>query len=160
LGWVQFVHTRTNSLRVHIDRSFRSRRWRLLALFAIGLTFAACNKSPVKLNPVTGKVLFKDQPAEGAQIVFQPAGETEPAPPKAFGTVGSDGSYSLYTDPYGEGAMAGDYHVMITWFAQNPRSPDQTINKLPPKYSDQTAPLLKATVKEGKNDIPPCQLKP
>jgi hypothetical protein len=134
----------------------------VLLLGAVG----GCNSSPVKLCPVTGKVLFKDQPADGAQVVFHPVIEADASadsaasPPTPFGTVKADGTYKLYTDPYGQGAPPGEYSVFITWFAQSPRNAEQTINKLPPKYSDHEKPLLKATVTEGKNELPPFQLKP
>jgi hypothetical protein len=135
---------------------------RVLLLVAACAAIAGCEKSPFKLYPVSGKVLFKGQPAEGAQVVFQPAAgtsETAPKPPLAFGTVQADGSFKLYTDPYGSGAPAGDYVVLITWYGENPRNPEQKINRLPPKYADPTAPLLKVTVKQGQNDLEPFQLK-
>ena len=136
----------------------------LLVAVASGIV-AGCNKSPVKLFPVTGKVLFKGQPAEGTQVVFHPASETENSadaavkPKTPFGTVQADGSFKLYTDPYGDGAPPGDYVVMITWYAASPQNPEQVMNKLPPKYSDPNNPALKVTVKEGKNELEPFQLK-
>jgi len=136
-----------------------------LLLALAGGTIPGCNKSPVKLFPVTGKVLFKDQPAEGAQVVFHPAAETDssadPAtkPKTPFGTVQADGTFKLYTDPYGDGAPAGDYVVMITWYGASPRNSEQAVNKLPAKYSDPSNPLLKVTVKEGKNELEPFQIK-
>jgi hypothetical protein len=148
---------------VHFQDFARGWIARPLLIVAASLIASGCSESPVKLYPVTGKVLFKGQPAEGAQVVFQAANEPSdegPKPPKAFGTVGADGSYALYTDPYGEGAPPGEYAVLVTWFAASPRKPDETINKLPAKYSDHEAPLLKATVKEGKNELEPFQLKP
>jgi hypothetical protein len=118
-----------------------------------------CKRSAVKLNPVNGQVFFKDQPAEGAQVVFQPAGETTAQQPMAYGTVGADGAFALRTGSDGEGAAAGEYNVMITWYGKDPGDPEKSVAKLPAKYADQSNPLIKATVKEGTNTLEPYRLK-
>ena len=41
----------------------------------------------------------------------------------------------------------------------NPRNPDAAVNKLPAKYADQSAPVLKAAINEQKNDLEPFRLK-
>ena len=140
------------------DPSFRLRTWSLL-LVAIGLTLGGCNKSPVKLNPVRGQVFFKDQPLEGAQIVFQPASGANKEQPMAYGTVSADGSFSLDTHPYGPGAVVGEYVVFITSYGVDPKDAEKKVSKLPAKYADQANPLLKSTVKEGKNELDPFRLK-
>ena len=132
----------------------------LLLVAAAAVGFAGCTKSPIKLYPVKGKVLFQEQPAEGAQIVFQPTQGATPQSPLAYGTVESDGAFALHTDPYGNGAAAGDYVVMVTWYAAHPRDPEKKFNRLPAKYADPATPLVKATVKEGSNDLEPFRLKP
>ena len=74
--------------------------------------------------------------------------------------MGTDGSYAaLYRSVWrgrDDRRLRGDDHVVRA----DPRDAEKSINKLPSKYSDQSTPLLKATVKEGKNEIPPFQLKP
>ena len=120
---------------------------------------AGCGQAGPKLQPVSGKVLFKQQPAEGAQVVFQPvgtAGEAQPLTPS--GTTAADGSFTLATHPYGAGAMAGDYIVLVSWYPANAREENNPKNKLPVKYSDPSAALIKATVKEGSNELPPFEL--
>jgi hypothetical protein len=136
---------------------------RLLVVVAYCATLAGCAKSPVKLYPVTGKVLFKDQPAEGAKVVFLPAGEENAqyrgARPAA--TVAADGSFEMQTDPHGVGAPLGDYLVLITWFPQRDENPNSNPkNKLPNKYGNPSNPLLKASVKEGENKLDPFKLTP
>jgi hypothetical protein len=134
---------------------------RLLSILALVMLGGACNKSTVKLHPVKGKVLFKDQPADGAQIVFRPANEDPAAKlPTPYATVGADGGFTLRTEPHGEGALPGDYIVMISWYGPDPKNPEQSVNKLPTKYADPTTPLLKVTVKEGINELEPFKLKP
>jgi hypothetical protein len=135
----------------------------MVGLVVLSAVFVpACNRSTVKLYPVTGKVLYKDQPAEGAQIVFQPAGDenAQYQGPRPSAVVGPDGTFSLHTDPLGDGAPAGDYAVFITWFPENARELENPKNKLPPKYGDPTTPVLKATVKEGDNELEPFRLTP
>jgi len=132
------------------------------------LCCSACNKSSLKLYPVHGKVLYKGQPVEGAQVVFQPqseeaaaegdSSESTPAQPMAYGTVGADGSFVLRTEPHGEGAVPGDYKVLITWYGADPRDPEQHVSKLPAKYADPANPVLKATVKAENNELAPFKL--
>jgi len=134
----------------------------LLVAIASGLV-TGCNKPSAKLFPVTGKVLFKEQPAEGAKVVFLPAGEDNAqyrgARPAA--TVAADGSFTMRTEPYGDGAPAGDYLALITWFPPRDENPNSNPkNKLPSKYSDPRNPLFKASVKEGENKLDPFKLTP
>jgi hypothetical protein len=140
----------------------------VLVIFSLLSAVTACKKSSVKLYPVKGKVLFKGQPVEGAQVVFRPAAESAggdsqkgSAAPNSYGDVKSDGTFTLRTEPIGEGAPAGDYAVMISWYTRtNPDDPLSSKSKLPAKYADPTSPILKATVKEGNNELPPFDLKP
>jgi len=134
----------------------------VVLMCALAFAFASCSKSSVKLYPVHGQVLFKDQPAEGAQVVFRPAQESGEGqnPPMAYGTVEKDGKFTLRTEPHGEGAPAGDYAVLITWYDTDPNDALKHVSKLPAKYADQLNPLIKVTVKEGNNDLEPFRLKP
>src|SRR5687768_8641325 len=105
----------------------RSFRFDLALRLALGgmvvcLGVVGCGQAGPKLHPVQGKVLFKQQPAEGAQVVFQPvggAGEAQPLTPS--GTTAADGSFTLNTYPHGEGAVAGDYVVLVSWYPPNAR---------------------------------------
>ena len=143
------------------DRSSVVISLRLLSILALVMLGGACNKSAVKLYPVKGKVLFKDQPADGAQIVFRPVNEDPAAKlPAPYATVDADGSFSLHTEPHGEGAPPGDYIVMIMRYGADPKDPNKAANLLPLKYADPSKPILKATVKEGKNDLETFKLKP
>jgi hypothetical protein len=118
---------------------------------------ASCGGSAGKLYPVTGKVFYMGQPAEGASVVFQPA-NSGPDSVMPFGTVGSDGTFKLSTRDRGDGAPAGEYVVLVTWFPPNARELDNPQNKLPGRYASPTETTLKATVKEGPNELEPFQL--
>ena len=119
---------------------------------------SACGKGGPDLHPVSGQVFFRDQPAAGAQVVFQPVGEASAQPERPTGTVGADGSFKLQTYPHGEGAPVGEYGVIISWMPENARDLPNPQNKLPAKYADMNSPALKATVKEGNNELPAFRL--
>jgi hypothetical protein len=135
------------------SRCFRSSGLSLIGVLALLLT--SCGDGGPKLYPVSGKVLFNDQPAEGATVVFHPSDSTMPKP---SATVGADGSFALRTHPHGEGAPAGDYSVIVTWYPPNSRGLDRPQNKLPGRYADPAQSGLKATVQTGPTELQPFQL--
>jgi hypothetical protein len=127
-----------------------------LAPAVAALLIASCGGGP-KLYPVRGKVLYLDQPAEGATVVFQPV-NSGPDSAMPSGTVGADGMFTLRTHPHGEGAPAGEYVVVVTWLPPNAREFETPPNKLPGKYSSPTDSPLRATVKPGTNELEPFRL--
>ncbi|MBO0700187.1 MAG: hypothetical protein J2P46_17440 [Zavarzinella sp.] len=128
-----------------------------LGAVVAALLLPACSGGGPKLYPVRGKVLYLDQPAEGATVVFQLAGGSADAPMPS-GTVGADGSFSLSTYPHGTGAPAGEYVVLITWLAPKTDQLENSKNKLPGRYSMATGSPLRATVKPGTNELEPFRL--
>ena len=143
-------------------RSFRTFQSVATVVIAVVLciTLAACNQSGPKLQPVRGKVLFNEQPAEGAQVIFQPVAGGESQPLTPTGSTAADGSFTLQAHPHGEGAPAGEYVVLINSYGANAREEANPKNKLPAKYSKPEAGLIKVTVKEGNNELPPFKLTP
>ena len=131
---------------------------RFLLVSLLCLAAAACNTAAIKLYPVKGKVTYKDQPTEGANIVFQPVEGVTAERPMAYGDVKADGTFALRTE-HGEGAAAGDYNVMILWYGSSTGEAMDAKSKLPAKYGDSANPILKATVKEGPNELEPFALK-
>jgi hypothetical protein len=133
------------------------------SVLTLAVLCGACNKSTAKLYPVKGKVLFKDQPAEGAKVVLSPTGEenVQYRGVRPTATVKADGTFEVYTDPHGAGAPPGEYAVLVTWFPPRDENPNANPkNKLPAKYGDPTKPPLKASVKEGENDLGILALTP
>src|SRR5262245_54548624 len=118
---------------------------------ALALALTSCGGGGPKLYPVRGKVLFANQPTEGATVVFHPAGGGANTP-KPGGTVEADGSFTLHTYPHGDGAPPGEYGVAVTWFPPNARSLDNPKNKLPARYADPAQSRLTATVKAQSNE--------
>lgn len=82
-------------------------RQRQLALALLLLVACGCGKRMAK---VEGKVFLDDQPLDGATVMFQPEGGGRPA----SGMTGSDGVFHLTTYTTGDGALAGDYKVVIS----------------------------------------------
>lgn len=128
----------------------------LSVIACAGLT--GCGSSGVKLYPVKGQVFYQGEPAEGAIVVFHPSSSSSPGVPLPSGTVAADGTLRLTTHPHGEGAPAGDYNVVVTWFPPNSREMENPRNKLPMRYADAASGLLKASVKEGNNELPAFRL--
>lgn len=105
------------------------------------------------LCPVEGQVLWKDgTPAKelaGSQVIFDlPEKQTS-----SRGTIQADGSFRLTTNKADDGALAGEYKVMIIEVGRKPRGgPDAT--ELAPgivdsRYADPSTTDLQATVKPG-----------
>lgn len=132
---------------------------RSAGIAAIGLLLiCSCKDNGLKLNPVRGQLFFQGAPAEGALVVFQRQGATGASDPKPSGKVGNDGSFTLTTYQHGEGAPAGDYVVLVTWFPPNARELENATNKLPARFASADSTTLKATVKDGTNELEPFRL--
>jgi hypothetical protein len=143
---------------------------------ACAFPLAGCGNS-AGLVPVSGKVLYKGEPARGAVVYFQregiPGAAQEIVP---FGIVQDDGGFSLSCDGLGDGALPGSYTVLVEWrdgkaggvvpvkasgqskLAKRVRvhaGPD----RLNGRYFDASKPLLHAEVKAGPNPLAPFELK-
>src|SRR5262245_14257370 len=128
------------------------------SVLAVPLLFlVACGGGKPKLHPVSGTVLFLNQPADGALVVFQPV-QSGPESAMPSGTVGADGAFSLRTAPHGVGAPAGDYVVLVTWYPPNARELDKPANKIPARYGNPAESPLRATVNPGSNQLEPYRL--
>lgn len=128
----------------------------IVLLVAAGLPLASCS-SGVTLYPVKGQVFHGDSPAEGAIVVLHLKDGPADAP-KPSGMVGADGAFTLKTHPHGDGAPAGEYVVMVTWYPPDARGNENARNKLPDLYALPTTSPLKATVKAGPTDLEPIRI--
>jgi len=109
------------------------------------------NQKPV--HPVKGSVTVGGQSAVAAFVLFTPVNEPPDAKdPRPRAEVKEDGSFAISTYGTEDGAPLGEYIVTITW-------EDREIgDKLKGRYSDSKSSMLRATVKEGPNDLPPFEL--
>lgn len=120
------------------------------------LLCASCGPQPSAVHPVTGRVLVRDWPAEGAQVVFHPADSDDPLVPRPHGQVRADGTYTLTTYKPDDGAPVGEYDVAIVW--TDPKAPVNTEtgevpNRLPAHFSNPRTSNLRRRIEEGPNRI-------
>jgi hypothetical protein len=144
---------------------------RQIGAFCAALTLALChsacssssrvdeNRKPV--HPVKGKVLVQGKPAARAFVLFVPVKEPAEAPdPRPRADAADDGSFELSTYGEKDGAPAGEYIVTVTWpGGVLPDGREEPADKLLGRYENVTKSKLRATVKEGQNDLPPFQLQ-
>ena len=84
-----------------------------LILTVVAFTCCGCNSGGLAVYPVKGKVTFNGKPmAGGGSIAFVPQGGE--AKVDSGGEIKADGTYELSTHKPGDGAMAGDFKVVIT----------------------------------------------
>lgn len=139
---------------------------RLLALLAL-VAAVGCGPSKPETHPVTGTVLYKGAPVEGATVTFSSAsGEGS-----AVGRTDAQGKYSLTTFERNDGALVGEYKVRVLKYDTPPapaapaggsdedyvpppleeRAPPPPKNLLPEIYSSTTRTPLSFTVEPGEN---------
>lgn len=130
----------------------------LAILGTAALLVPSCGRGGPKLYPVRGKVLYLGKVPEGATVILIPLGGGDANSPKPSGAVADGGAFTLSTHPYGLGAPAGDYVVVITWYEADARSLENPPNKLPARYGDAATTPLKATIRQGPTDLEPFHL--
>ena len=137
------------------------RRHRLgVGLIGAGLcaiALSGCSKDSPRTIAVQGTVRLNGKPLPGGVITFQPVTVAANLPHRlAQGSIGADGTYSLSTFEPGDGALPGEYVVMIRGIQpiapvdEFSRSTSETIPlAIPAIYSDAQRTPLKATVDAG-----------
>jgi hypothetical protein len=139
--------------------------WRWLALLP-ALGCLACSGNGEALNPVRGKVTYKNQPARGVLVTFHPEGGDKVTAVRPTGTTGEDGTFTL-TSGSKEGAPAGSYVVTFVWPEEvKAKSSKGKISLEPPDSRDRLqgayanlAKGLKIQIKSGPNQLEPFDLK-
>jgi hypothetical protein len=143
-------------------------------LLAAAIAAGGCG-SPAGLVPVSGKVLYRGEPAAGAVVYFHRQAEPGSAAGTIpYGIVEDDGTYSLATEGLGSGARPGTYTVLVEWREKGDGVAEvKTTGKaklvkrsrvrsgpdrLKGRYFDISKPLLTADVKAGSNPLPPFEL--
>ena len=129
------------------------------AIVFVSLIFLLGCSSSHGTASVSGKVLYKDQPVEGATVILHPKAEGPTAKP-AQGKSDSSGHFTVttYFGP-GEqptGALPGDYAVTVTKIDEpqgtfDPHKDPPPKNHLPAKYSTPQQSPLTVTIKPGAN---------
>jgi hypothetical protein len=138
---------------------FRSPIPKVLMAAALALGVAGCAKSRKPVVAVRGQVLFRGKPADGALVVFNPVGETDPKAVRPQGLVGSDGKFEMSTYGEKDGAPKGEYAVTIVWLIENPKTKKE-LSPLPTRYMMPDQSGLRVTINDGPNELQPFQLTP
>jgi hypothetical protein len=116
------------------------------------LTFLeGCQRGQAPLTLVSGKVAYKGLALQGGTIAFTPDNSRGATGPIAFGKIGQDGTYHLYTGD-NPGAPAGWYRVTVMSLAPTgvalagqPFNPPYSL--LPEKYRDPDLSELAREIK-------------
>ena len=114
----------------------------------------------VPVHLVRGRVLVSGKPASGALVLFIPNHEPNPPKdPRPRGEVAADGAFALSTYEAEDGAPAGEYIVSVTWpGGVLPDGREEPPDKLLGRYDGRAKSKLRATIKEGPNELPPFNL--
>lgn len=122
----------------------------MVALSIIPLV--GCEAS-VATHPVTGTVVLADgTPASGGIIKFRTKSE-EGETVKAHGQIQPDGSFRLTTYQDGDGALEGDYEVILFSPATGDGQGAVAVPHFPTKYRKYETSGLKFHVGPGENDF-------
>jgi hypothetical protein len=145
-------------VQARMSCSFRRLGSLFLALLVMlaGISCSSGKKEDQKpVHPVRGQVFVKDKPAVGAFVLLVPENEpAEPTDPRPRAEVDANGAFKLSTYGENDGAPAGKYIVTITW----PVPEEDIEDKLFGRYADPKTSKLRATVKEGANELPAFRL--
>jgi tetratricopeptide (TPR) repeat protein len=118
------------------------------------------------LYPAHGLALFEGKPMPAATVVLQPTWLKEELTfPRPHATVQDDGTFVVGTFDNDDGAPAGEYQVMVTWFVKDPKGavdddgmPIRS-SPLPRRYATFENSGLTVRIGAGENEIPTLQLK-
>lgn len=123
----------------------------IFLLFAL-LAILGCSKDPhPKRFPVSGAVKFSDgEPVKTGIVEFIPVDGAL----TATGQIKSDGTYKLSTIENDDGAVPGDYIVVVKQFIFYDKIPEQKHDHggdVDTVYADERTTPFKYTVKDGQN---------
>jgi len=132
----------------------------------LALCGLACSGSS-QLNPVQGKVLYKNEPLAGALVTLHPKGSTDVKADRPVGRTKDDGTFTVMTGQQ-EGAPAGEYTATIICSrpinqkagkVMSLGAEEETADVLKGMYADVNTSKLPVTIKSGPNQLEPFDLK-
>lgn len=106
-----------------------------------------------------GTITYNGKVPNGAviQLCPLPIENTDWRTIKPAGRVGPDGKFEINTYALNDGAVAGEYVVTVLWTGDNPDLPMPDLFK--GRYSNPGDPVMRVTIVEGENELPPIALK-
>jgi hypothetical protein len=161
---------------LRMERTFMKSLSSTIACCA-ALSLCGCSSKPdhPPTFPVTGTVMMKNRPVEGARVIFVPTTEGVEA---ASGITDADGKFQMTTYESGDGAQAGSFRVKVAkydtskgavvaedakpisyeeeqklQFAPDEKPTPQAKNILPKKYNSETSSGITHTVADGPSTL-------
>lgn len=129
-------------------RAVQAARLALIAAFC--LLAVGCGESLPRTIPVRGKVTWQGKPLGTGSVTFTPVESDAGAPLRpARGVLNPDGTYRLSTFRTYDGAMPGQYAVVVTSYTTNPPlDPTSAPPKwlIPEKYGKSDTSGLSAAI--------------
>ncbi len=139
---------------------FRNSRLAIHTLLVVGLSACiGCGDGKAPTFDVSGKVLVKGQPAQGAFLVFHPKEPGEKEVPRPYATTNAEGEFKLTTYESEDGAPAGGYRVSIVW-RPVPKSTieSEKPDRLQGKYSNPATSGIEVTIPKEPTKLDPFKL--
>jgi hypothetical protein len=124
----------------------------LALVLALTPALVGCGGERLKTAIVKGKVTYNGKPVPNGTITFIPNGPG----PSASGELQKDGSYNLTTYRKGDGAVLGQYKVIIVAMQDMSNRLPEERNPTPPsivpdKYTSAATSDLRAEVEDREN---------
>ena len=132
--------------------------FRIMTLGAVCALLTSCSIDPAQPHPVSGKVSYRNKPAEGAIVTLVSADSKGPRP---TAMVEPDGSFRLSTQMSYDGAPIGKYAVTIVYPSPEKKVEEQNAGPdlLRGKYSHPRKTPLHVEIVAGTNELKPFHLK-
>jgi hypothetical protein len=128
-----------------------------LLLFSLALLCGSCGSN--NLQPVRGKVTYRNTPTPGAAVFLHPLDESlKSSGVVPCGRVQDDGSFQITTHKLNDGVQSGRYAVTVIWLTRPRIGDSDQQDLLPPRYSDPRTSGLNIDVKDGANELEPFRL--
>ena len=125
------------------------------AAVLIALPLAGC-RDDVRLYPVQGVVVWSDgQPVRelvGGAVSLKVVGEAE-LKTSPHGEIGPDGTFSLRSPGFGEGAPAGNYSAVVMPVMRNDPLGPVPVPIMDRRYQDHRTSVLEVVVEPSDNQI-------
>lgn len=138
-----------------------------MLFLAVGLAMVGCSGES-QLQPVQGKVLYKEQPLSGATVTFHPKVRSDDAVDFPVGKTGEDGTFTVSTGSQA-GAAPGEYSVTVvcleTPVAKASRTKSFSTAEVEPQdrlkgaYANPTKSTITVVVSSGTNQLDRFSLK-
>lgn len=118
----------------------------------------------VAVHPVEGKVLLRGKPLSNAFVIVHPKGAASEGAlpvPAARAQTDANGVFVLSTYEHGDGAAVGEYAVTVQHYplVKTGESYAAGPNDLPPRLATPQSTDIFVTVAEGKNTLPPIDIR-